>query len=181
MIQLHEGEKIILEARKHWFVFLAEGGLFIVVIVVPAVLLLGTFLLFPSIGGYLGRSFGAVVTFFWAAWAEIIWIGFFIAWTNYYLDVLVVTNERIIDIDQIGLFRRDVATVPLYNIQDIKVEIKGIIPTLFKFGNLHIQTAGMTKEVLIRGLKEPTMIKDTISSLYHRATNLPAGGSESVT
>jgi len=179
MIQLQEGEKIVLEARKHWFVFLAEGALIIVVVVVPVVIILAAFIFFPSVAGYLTRDIWVFVLFFWAAWAEIIWIGFFIAWTNYYLDVLVVTNKRIIDVDQISLFRRDIATVPLQNIQDIKIEIKGIIPTFFKFGNIYIQTAGASKEAVIRGITDPSAVKDVISKLYHKTTNLPAGGSES--
>lgn len=170
MISLQDGEKIILEARKHWFVFLAEGILILIAVVLPALILLFSFLLFPAVRAYMVSDIIIGIVFFWAAWAQLSILGFFVTWTNYYLDVLVVTNKRIIDIDQIGLFRRDVATVPLQNIQDVKIEIKGIIPTFFKFGDLHIQTAGVNKEVLIRGLAEPAKIKDAISMLYHRGT-----------
>ena len=175
MIKLQEGEKIILEARKHWFVFLAEGILILIAVVLPAAVIVFSLWFSPSIREYFSGQIIAAVAFFWATWAQLAWIGFFIAWTNYYLDVLVVTDKRIMDIEQISLFRRDVVTVPLENIQDIKVEVIGVIPTLFKFGNLHIQTAGMTKEVLIKGLSRPTEIKDMISELYHKTADLPAG------
>jgi len=168
MIELQEGEKIILEARKHWFVFIAEGALLLVTVIIPASLLIFSLSFFPSIRIYFTAHVVLGIVFFWAAWTLLVWIGFFISWTNYYLDILVVTDKRIIDIDQIGLFKRDVATIPLQNVQDVKVEIKGIIQTFFRFGDLHIQTAGVHKEVLIKGLADPTQVKNAILSLYHK-------------
>jgi membrane protein YdbS with pleckstrin-like domain len=89
-----------------------------------------------------------------------------VAITNYYLDILFVTNKHLIDVDQLGLFSRDIATTPIHNIEDIKIEIKGILGTWFQFGNLHIQTAGASKEMIIRGIKHPQEAKDAILMAY---------------
>ena len=65
----------------------------------------------------------------------------FVLWTDYYLDVWLITTERLIDIQQRGLFDRTISELSLNNVQDVTIEIRGIIPTLLKFGNLKVQTA----------------------------------------
>jgi uncharacterized membrane protein YdbT with pleckstrin-like domain len=95
------------------------------------------------------------------------WFIFLIIFTNYYLDQIIVTNKRIIDIDQVGLFSRDIVTTSVNRLQDIKVELSGIFPTLLKYGDLHIQSAGANKEILIKGIKHPEKVKEVILRLYH--------------
>ena len=91
---------------------------------------------------------------------------FIVAWTNYYIDVLVVTNKRIIDIEQVGLFTRDIAELRLENIQDIKVEVVGLIQSFLKMGNLNIQTAGRNKEISLKNIPQAYEVKNTISKCY---------------
>ena len=66
----------------------------------------------------------------------------FIMWTDYYFDVWIVTTERLIDIEQHGLFRRETSEFMLDKVQDITVEVPNMLGTLLKFGNVMIQTAG---------------------------------------
>ena len=66
----------------------------------------------------------------------------FMFWVDYYLDMWVITSERIIDIEQKGLFRREISEFMLDKVQDITVEIPDIMATLLKYGNINIQTAG---------------------------------------
>lgn len=151
--------------RRHWFVIFAEGIAFAFMALLP---IIGIFILtaiFPEIAGYI-FPYAAFITFYFFAWLILIWMLFFIAWTNYYLDILLVTNKRIIDIEQIGLFSRDVAELRLENIQDIKVEAVGIIQSFLKMGNLHIQTAGQNKEVSFKNIPNAYEVKNVISTQY---------------
>lgn len=91
--------------------------------------------------------------------------------TNYYLDILIVTNQRIIDIEQLGLFARDVTSAPLQNVEDIKVEVIGILPSLFDFGNLHIQTAAAMREITVYGIHHPNKIRDCIIAAHGKAAS----------
>lgn len=170
MIQLLEGEKVIVGIRKHWFVFFIEAiGLFIAALV-PFALLPFAERFFPEAVAAVGvTQFENAIVFFAAAWLILLTMVFFVIFTNYYLDMLIVTNQRLIDIDQIALFSRDVATMPLHNLEDVKVEELGIFATLFKFGNLHIQTAAETKEVVIRGIRHPERAKDWVMNAYQQA------------
>lgn len=61
---------------------------------------------------------------------------------DYWLDVFIVTDKRVLDIEQSGLFSRTVSELRMYRIQDVTAEVKGFIHTIFDYGNIHIQTAG---------------------------------------
>ena len=67
------------------------------------------------------------------------WMLLFINLTNYYLDVWYVTSDRLVDIEQKGLFHRDEAVLRLDNIQDVAIASKGIIQTLLGFGNIRVK------------------------------------------
>lgn len=170
MITLQEDEKIIAEAHRHWFVIAIQGFYFFLFAILPFVVVSWLVIVFP-----LTRSLATtteqggvlfVVVFFLAAWLYLFWLAFVISWTNYYLDILVITNKRIIDIEQFGLFSRDQASLPIKNVQDIKVKVVGLIPELLKFGNLDIQTAGEAKEFVIRDLRDPEKVKNIINEVY---------------
>jgi uncharacterized membrane protein YdbT with pleckstrin-like domain len=104
----------------------------------------------------------SIVVFFTAGWLLLVWIVISITLNNYYLDRIIVTNKRVIDIDQVGLFSMDLATITKDKIQDVKVEVKGIIPTLLKYGTIHIQSAGANREIVIEGVHHPEKIKEAI-------------------
>ena len=54
---------------------------------------------------------------------------FFRAWLDYYLDIWVITDERIVNIEQKGLFSREISTQQLYRIQDVTaLKSKALLP-----------------------------------------------------
>ncbi|HEY4526003.1 MAG TPA: PH domain-containing protein [Candidatus Paceibacterota bacterium] len=172
MIDLHDNERVVIIARRHWFVFVSE----VITMVFGIVPILLVLLFSEEIYSYGERylSYGEIsniLVFLGAAWLLVLWMKFFMAFTNYYLDVLVVTNQRVIDIDQIGLFARDIATAPLENVQDIKIETIGMIPTMLRFGNLYFQTAAADKEIMVKGIKNPEEVKKRIMTTFHAPQN----------
>ena len=103
-----------------------------------------------------------IIIFAISIWTLIAWIKLFTIWTDYYLDVWFITNKRIIDIEQKGFFRREISTFRMERIQDITIEIKGILQTFLDFGDIHVQTAGESQEFIIRGIGHPKQIKEII-------------------
>jgi len=162
MINLLNNEHIILVQRRHWLVIATEGVLLFFMAFSPLPLLATLYSLSPQTAGFL-KDYWLFIMFYQVAWMQLLLMIFFVAWTNYYLDVVLVTNKRVIDIEQINLFSRDIAEIGLENIQDIKIEISGVIASLLKIGNLHIQTAGYTKEVLLKHMPEVSKLRDSIS------------------
>jgi hypothetical protein len=168
MLHLQEGEHIDIKARKHWFLLFREMfGIFIIYII-------------PFIGWkYMTSQFGnsvppidsSLTVFLSSMWTLLIWAKIFYIWTDYYLDIWVVTDSRIVNIDQKGLFSREVSTLRVERIQDVTVEIHGIIATVLGFGNVLVQTAGESEEFLIKGIKNPERVKRKILGHIDTKTN----------
>lgn len=167
--KLEIGEQIILEKRKHWFEYVGPfaGGIFNAALPFIIFVVVGSkFSAFTeNVPGNVWYLFGML----YALWLLFLSINIAIFFTNIYLDVLVVTNRRIIDIEQKGLFSRIVSSVRFDRIQDITVEVHGIIPTLLNFGTLRIQTAGDEKEFIVRNINAPYAAKDFVMREHHRA------------
>ncbi len=159
---LQTDEKIIFKIRKHWLTITATGLGFLGLAVVPLIIdrTVGFNLPFLSL---------TAKTFFYLLWLLALWVGFFVAWTDYYLDVWHVTNERIVDIEQKGLFRRDESSVRLESIEDITIDVKGIIPTLFNYGDIRIQSAGTRREFIIKNATDPKGAQNRIQQFQEQA------------
>lgn len=159
-----EGERVITIVRHHWFVLFREVfGL--------VILFLAPFFLIPIAFGIAaqGNSLppvpGGVVIFFASLWTLILWHLLFARWTDYYYDIWVITNWRIIDINQKGFFNRTVATLlTLDHIEDIETEVTGIIGSLLNFGSIQVQTAAAHVEFHIDDIPNPTEVERTIRS-----------------
>ena len=139
MIEIQKDEKILGTIRKHWLVFFFEGvSIFISAFFPLLFILIASFFVTLNISS----SVFYAGTFFYLIWLIFMWIWFFLAWTDFYLDTIIVTNKKIIVIDQRGLFSRETSNFDIDRIQDITIDVHGIIATLFNFGDIHIQTAG---------------------------------------
>lgn len=83
------------------------------------------------------------------------WLFLFSAFLDYYLDFWIITNDRLLNIEQQGVFARTVSELDLYKIQDATSEVKGILPSLFGYGNIHIQTAGEVRRFDMKQIPNP--------------------------
>jgi len=156
-------EKIILLLRRHPLIFL--GPIFRLVF--------GFALLFTV--RYIIRAF-------WPALAEtsfypptalagyffslLLILIFFIDWLDYYLDVWIVTDRRIVNIEQRRLFNRQVSEQRIFRVQDVTSESVGLIPTIFKFGNVYVQTAGARERFMFKQVPQPEKVKQIIIDIH---------------
>lgn len=166
MINLLPGEEVVLVKRHYWLPIVAELFVFLVIALIPWGIFMGEQFTPPTVRGWIDAN-TARFFFLSCGWLLAIWILSFIAWTNYYLDTFIVTTKRIIDVDQVGLFARTIAEAPLENIQDVRVEISGILASLINYGDIHIQSAGATKEFAAHSIPKPQEVKDTVFRLRH--------------
>jgi len=84
---------------------------------------------------------------------------------DYWLDVFIVTDKRILDIEQNGLFNRTVSELRMYRIQDVTAEIKGFTRTIFNFGNVYIQTAAEKERFDFVNISHPNDVAKMILEL----------------
>lgn len=60
----------------------------------------------------------------------------------YKANQLIVTDENITQVSQIGLFRRKISELSMHNVEDVTADQHGIMQTFFNYGTLVIETAG---------------------------------------
>lgn len=130
-----EDEDIILLVREDIVVLIFRAvGLYLVFFIL---LLLRVFA--SGIGDIVWISLYDTVLF---GIAIMLTVAFLVIFHNYYLSLQIITSERIIDIDQTNLFRREVSSTTIDKIEDVTHKKTGILNLLFNYGDVIIQTAG---------------------------------------
>ena len=152
-----ENEDIKIVLRRHWACVM---GLVFIVIAMGALPIIIYFILETFI--YLSDGFFNIFVLGIGAYYMFIITLFFIGWLDYYLDVAIITNERIVDIDQNSLFNRCVSELNLSKIQDVTAEVKGVLPTMMNFGNVTVQTAGTQVDFVLDSIPHPYRIAKKI-------------------
>ncbi len=164
-IELEPTEVILKVVRKHWFIIVAELlGTFI--------MLLAPFFIFFIIAltpsevlpfDFHLESHIALIIYGITLWSLIAVLAGFVIWTQYFLDLWVITDRRIIVIDQIQFFNRRVSSFRLERLQDIKFSVDGLIATFLNFGTVRAQTAGMAENTFhTNGLPDPQGLQSII-------------------
>jgi len=166
IVLFDEGEMPILTLRKHWFIYVRDSAATIVIGILPFILwnILITLGAIPPthITGAIGRYLGLL-------WLLAAWIALFVLWTDYYLDLWIVTNRRIFNIQQIGLFQRQASSCELDNVQEIVVKTENFLQTLLHYGTIEIQTAGPTSEYIVaEGIPHPERVRVAIQESRSR-------------
>lgn len=145
--RLENGE--VITYRKHpftlfartWWLWLLFFGTFAVAVraqnsVVSAVLA--------------GLSF---LTFLWLTWR-------YLDWRN---DLFQVTSRYIFDIDRLPLgFGESRKQAELGNVQNVHAWRPGFIPTMFNFGNVTIETAGASPDIVFEKVSNPSRVQSDI-------------------
>jgi hypothetical protein len=161
-IPFEEGEVVIAKVHRHWwFIFTRVIGLcFIAVLPFIAYVALGLFNLVR-----VAAHEGPVLVALLLMWASVLWGLFWQFWTTYYMDVWIVTNRRIIDIDYQRLFDRNISIIHLDRVQDVATRVEGLLPTLLKYGQVIVQSAGSERQFVIDQISNPEHLRNIISDL----------------
>lgn len=84
-------------------------------------------------------------------------------WITWYFSVYIVTNQRVIQLSQKGLWKKSMVDIGLDRIQIVSYEIKGIEQTLLGFGTIVIQT--YVGELVIHEVSHPRKIQKQLSHI----------------
>lgn len=164
------GEEIILLLRRHWKILFEYFFLFVVQIFIPLIFFF-VGVKFLEWTPQTNTPLTAVLILGASLYYLYIWLFFFHHWIDYYLDLWIVTNERIFNIEQHGLFSRIVSELSIENLQDVTSEIKGKLNTLFDVGEVHIQSAGEEKRFVFEEIPHPQQVASEIMRLHQSLTN----------
>lgn len=100
-----------------------------------------------------------------------LWLYGFLVWIDYFFDVWIVTNERIVNIEQKGLFNRRISELRFSRIQDVTASVDGLIPTILNFGDVYVQTAAEEERFVFRQVGDPFAVKDEVMRLSRNSMN----------
>lgn len=145
-----EGEEVLFVFRKHPIVM--RTGLIISMVII----LLGTVpsLIKPEyIYLFGGLAAGLVLSL-------LVFLPFWISW---YYSVFIVTDQRIIQITQKGLWKRSVVDIGLSQVQMVNYEVGGFQETLLGFGTIMMQT--FVGDLIIHDVHHPAKIQKKLLTI----------------
>lgn len=161
VLQLKDEEAIRAMIRRHIVTLIGPLLLAMLFIVAPF------FFLFPlfSLG-----IFGVLV------FVIFIIAGIVLAFRTLFIwdaDVLIVTNTRVVDVDQKGLFSRHVGEAALNSIQDVSWHKEGFWQTLFRMGTVKIQTAGAAAVIEADNIPKPEKVHELVNEVRQESPRTP--------
>ena len=160
------GEKVVKVVRKDVFVLIKKALLFAVLLILPTlfyeIIITSQFDVEAS---NLVFASGVLLT---SVYYLFVWIFAFFSFVDYYLDVWIITDKRIIDIEQQGYFSRVISEHRLYQVQDASSEVKGVFATVLKFGTLYVQTAGTKQRFVFEEIPDPDGVRNLIIKLSEK-------------
>lgn len=166
MIDVEAHENVIIEVRKHWWALFEELSIVVLVFFIP-IFILAVLIYFPIVENLPGEPLFLIVALL-AGWTLCLWIVGFMVWTEYFLDIWLVTDQKLVSVDQAGIFSRQISTVQLNKVQDVTVEVRGLVATFLRYGDVKIQTAGEEREFIIHKVARPSDVEMVINRAIER-------------
>lgn len=93
---------------------------------------------------------------------------FMVSWIDFYLDIYIVTDTRLVDIDQERMFHRAISELTFEQVEDVRCVIKGVLGTFFDFGMIEIQTAGSQRNFFFEQIAHPRTVAQIIIDLVNQ-------------
>ncbi len=155
LIQLKPDEEVLMTVRGSLIPLWSKLTLAFVWLVLPF------FLLFPLFHMHLI----GVVLFFVLLFSGIVYaFRLYVMWQE---TVFVLTDQRLIDIDRTGLFGREVSEARYAQVRDVSFAIRGVWPTLFRYGTLTLRIIGSPVDLVVYHVRRPQKPHDLINDLRH--------------
>lgn len=170
-----EEEQVALFIRRHWMAFV-PWILMTPVLLLSGILLAGWAWLGYAAAPQTSTDQATAVIVGSAVFLLTLLFLFLRAWMSYYLDVTIVTERRLIDIEQEGIFGRSVAEQSLLRVQDVSARQIGFFHHFMNYGNLYVETAGDQPNFELHNIPRPNEVAKTILNLHDRL--MEAGGRE---
>lgn len=150
---LDEGEKIIRVAHRHIIIFKLDAAKpFFFGIAIPFVL----YLFFPQ-----------VLPLFVLWWIGGL-LGVFYYFIDWYYDVWLLTDFGVVDIERNGLFDITATRVEYHMMEGMSYTIKGVIPTIFNYGDITVDKLGAQTFVVLKDAASPKKLERLVMKLQEK-------------
>ena len=157
-----DDEGVVICERRHWYTIIKWIGLPILLLLISSLIAWVVTQLLPPPSSLRLVLYWLVIlapALTWTVWKAL-------DWEN---DRYIVTDKRVIHIERIYLTREKRDEAPVAMIQDVSVEMKGLMTHLLYFGDVTIQTAGTLGTIRFKGIPKPRKAQAQILALVSRA------------
>ncbi len=171
-----ENETIYMVVREHWARLAIKIITWLLLVLAP---LVAKHFLNQAVPELFDDSTGGkIITLFTDVYNLILLFALFVIWLLYYLNIQVITNLRIVDISQEGLFSHVISELHIDKIEDVTSETNGILGTMFDYGDVSVQTAGAKEHFIFNNIPHPGQIEKIVLDLYEKNSNFAKEGQE---
>lgn len=158
-----EDETVVVVVRKHWYILAVRiAWSTLVVILITAALVTANYWSFLNTQGVVMPLLYIVTVALWM---------FYMVYEYYdwWEDKLIITDQRILGVDRKGLFSRSVTELELVEIQDLNYAVQGLLGTMFRFGEISIESASDKVDIYMNHIQNPKYVQEKIAQLVKQA------------
>lgn len=161
----NRGEKVFIKTRPHplvnigWVLNLAFFAVlpFLIIIILNALpVRINYESLIPS---------NYVLLIIGLFYYSILFSFFLFNFVDWYYDLYLVTNERILNIEFEPIKSHKISEANLRNIEDVSETVIGFLPGIFNYGNVTVQTAARQDLFVFKAVPDPNWFRDVIVDL----------------
>jgi len=149
-------EKVVLLLRKHPITNIPWIITAMLMLIAP--LLLDSLPLFDAIP----LNIRLIASLFWYLITSAFVLEEFLSW---FFNVYIVTDERVFDVDFVNLIYREITDANIDQIQDVTSRVGGVIPTVFNYGDVVIQTAAEIPQIEFLSVPRPGTVAQVLREL----------------
>jgi membrane protein YdbS with pleckstrin-like domain len=154
-VDIAADEAVLSIHTRHWIAFV-KRLLVIILALVPLALLF--WWLNSSSFQQLSWEIAIIVLLYLAGVA----LGLAYTYSDWRDDALIVTERRVIYIEQTILVRKSQREALLTNIQNVTTDDRGLLRSLLSYGDITIQTAARRTDINFGPIPQPRSVKQTI-------------------
>lgn len=158
-------EKVHLVFRTHWIVLAMKLVLWFTMLVLYFAFDYASITVVPQ---YLDPSLLPVIELVKIAYLMFMALGLFLIVTLWYLNVHIITNERVVDVEQKSILAHTISELHLEQMQDVTAEVHGLLENVFDYGDVYVQTAGETQRFMFHKIPNPTKVTKLLIDLYEQ-------------
>ena len=151
-----DGEHVVLFLRKHPITNLKWLIIAFALFIFPSILSL-----LPGINS-VPAQYQIVGVLIWYAITITFTLQSFMKW---FFDVLIVTDERIIDVDYYDLISKEITDASLDKIQDVTYKVSGVAKTIIDYGDVLVQTASEIPNIDFVAVPKPAIVVKILQNL----------------
>lgn len=159
---LREWEEIKLILRRHWII-LVYMLVYVFFIALSLIIILAMSKIITSM---------IPVSLFWICvvlYSMVSVLLIYIKYISYELDIYIITNMRIIWVEQIAFLNRTVSECSLTKVQEVDAQTKWVLSNLFNFWLIRISTASETSDFNLEYMPDPIENVRKIQNVIHDA------------